>query len=385
MNNVFFYYELNIICLLLLFWIISRAVKDVDKQTGNILFIRTASVAAVILLLDVTLAFLAGKPGTGVYIMMNAMAVIRYSLSGVFVLQWFSYTLCVAGHRKVSTGTRFLYSVPAFFLIAGSVVSPWMNVFFTIQPGLNIRTRDSFYFVHRLIVFLYYFSASVIAALSLTKSQNTVERSRLFTIITFIIIPLCSGFADMAVPVSENGVIAGTVSLLFVFSDIQILQISTDGLTGLNNRRQFDEYVETRLRNANARRKQYLFMMDVDRFKLINDTYGHPEGDNALVAVADILRGVFGSQDAFLARFGGDEFIAICGCADDEEAEHIRQRIYDAFTVRNTGADVMYQLMVSAGYASYGEEGKTAGLELIKRADQSLYAEKEAHHAKRVN
>src|SRR5574344_1004442 len=176
MNNVFFYYELNIICLLLLFWIISRAVKDVDKQTGNILFIRTASVAAVILLLDVTLAFLAGKPGTGVYIMMNAMAVIRYSLSGVFVLQWFSYTLCVAGHRKVSTVTRFLYSVPAFFLIAGSAVSPWMNVFFTIQPGLNIRTRDSFYFVHRLIVFLYYFSASVIAALSLTKSQNTVER-----------------------------------------------------------------------------------------------------------------------------------------------------------------------------------------------------------------
>jgi len=86
----------------------------------------------------------------------------------------------------------------------------------------------------------------------------------------------------------------------------------TDALTGLLNRRAFDHAMSVALeRSRLERRPTAVLMIDVDRFKAYNDTYGHPAGDARLKAIADCLRRTMNRPQDVLARFGGEEFVVL--------------------------------------------------------------------------
>lgn len=90
-----------------------------------------------------------------------------------------------------------------------------------------------------------------------------------------------------------------------VFVKVQNRQIATDALTGLNNRHQFNRQLARMLRRADRSVGFSLIIIDIDRFKAINDTYGHVCGDGAIIQVAEILKESSKQMDVFLARFGG--------------------------------------------------------------------------------
>ena len=120
------------------------------------------------------------------------------------------------------------------------------------------------------------------------------------------------------------------LAVLFIYLNAQNRQITTDGLTGLNNRREFDAHLQRKIELC-PEHEWGLLMIDVDDFKRINDELGHAVGDEALWHTADILRGVFGKDPVFLARYGGDEFVLIYSGMSEEEtyrwAEHLKQMI----------------------------------------------------------
>src|SRR5687768_12649372 len=90
-----------------------------------------------------------------------------------------------------------------------------------------------------------------------------------------------------------------------------------DDLTGLNNRRGFTALAEQQIRMARRQKLAYLLIfIDLDKLKEINDTFGHAEGNRALLEAADVLRGSLRQSD-ILARFGGDEFGALCVCGGE--------------------------------------------------------------------
>lgn len=152
-------------------------------------------------------------------------------------------------------------------------------------------------------------------------------------------------------------------------------QATTDPLTGLANRRCFDEALSAALGEV-ASVPLALVIIDVDHFKSVNDTHGHHLGDDVLRLLAATLPQAIGT-DALAARFGGEEFCVILRGAGLPEAaraaEDIRLRIAAAsLALRQTGQRLSVTASLGLAVASAGE---TAG-QLIERADAALYEAK---------
>ena len=152
----------------------------------------------------------------------------------------------------------------------------------------------------------------------------------------------------------------------------------TDGLTGLANRKSFDEQIGRLCRES--RRDGLIFslvMIDIDHFKAFNDTYGHQVGDQVLRLVALTLVNEVKGQD-MTARYGGEEFVIILPStnvnAAQAVADNLRKAVENKEVLNRTTGDNLGQITVSLGVAQfYGNE--TAD-ELIRRADKALYASK---------
>jgi diguanylate cyclase (GGDEF)-like protein len=164
-----------------------------------------------------------------------------------------------------------------------------------------------------------------------------------------------------------------------IISAGQLEQLRTladqDPLTGLPNRRAFMRDLEEEVQRAyRYGHPLTLVIGDVDHFKLINDTQGHPAGDRALIEVAETLRaGLRTSDGAF--RLGGDEFALLLPETTHEEAKAVVRRLDVAF--RATAPEALADLRVSCGFATAPGAGVDAEA-LIKAADASLYAVKRA-------
>ena len=150
----------------------------------------------------------------------------------------------------------------------------------------------------------------------------------------------------------------------------------TDALTGLHNRRYLNERLEEECAKSDRYGHELCFMMvDLDHFKGVNDRFGHPVGDRALIQLAKILSAAVRSTD-MVARFGGEEFcIVLTGTPEEmafETADRIRKMVEDeVFLPEADDRDVT----MSAGVASYRKVG--GGMEnLLKVADDALYEAK---------
>ena len=160
------------------------------------------------------------------------------------------------------------------------------------------------------------------------------------------------------------------------------LLATTDGLTGLTNRRAFDAALETEVaRSRRDRTPLSLMMIDVDRFKAYNDIYGHLAGDAVLKRVAKSLKDTLKRPADVAARYGGEEFVAILpGTGEDGAffiADEFREALHAA-GMPHTGGDKGY-VTASVGVATFTEaNGAENGTELVRRADEALYTAKEA-------
>jgi diguanylate cyclase (GGDEF)-like protein/PAS domain S-box-containing protein len=149
-----------------------------------------------------------------------------------------------------------------------------------------------------------------------------------------------------------------------------------DELTGLYNRRGFVTLAEQQLKMANRmRRKMVLLFADFDGLKQINDAFGHPEGDRALIEVAHIFRETFRESD-IMARLGGDEFVVLAVETDRASAEVLATRLRESLEARNAKADRRYKLSLSVGVARYDPEHPCSMDELLVRADRVMYERK---------
>ena len=189
--------------------------------------------------------------------------------------------------------------------------------------------------------------------------------------------PLCFLAALLLSPVSGPIpviCVCVTLGLLCLFLGNTMQQISTDKLTQVNNRQNLLGYLDYKLKNHDE--ALYLLMMDVDSFKTINDSFGHLEGDKALVCVSAALKKACAScrRRPYIARYGGDEFIILLE-GSEEEARRLAADVNRILAENNPGTD-RYRLHLSVGLAC-GEQGMASG-DLIARADEELYKIKKA-------
>ena len=158
--------------------------------------------------------------------------------------------------------------------------------------------------------------------------------------------------------------------------------VHIDALTGIGNRRFFDESMSAELRAASrAGASLGIVMLDIDQFKQFNDLYGHPAGDSCLQAVAGVLKSVCRRPRDLVARYGGEELVAILPDTDEAGAirigREILQRIRDLQIPHdhNFGRGLV---TLSGGVCSGYPKDKDSPAQLIRQADQALYAAKNA-------
>jgi len=153
-----------------------------------------------------------------------------------------------------------------------------------------------------------------------------------------------------------------------------------DTLTGIPNRRYFYQYVNNAITAAtSSKKKLVLFYFDIDKFKHINDHYGHAAGDELLKAFATRMSDRV-QDDDLAARLSGDEFAALVNLSNGS-LEFYEQRLRSICESPFNLGGIEHQVGMSLGYAAYLDDGKSLD-ELLRAADERMYKDKSLRKAK---
>jgi diguanylate cyclase (GGDEF)-like protein len=155
-------------------------------------------------------------------------------------------------------------------------------------------------------------------------------------------------------------------------------QAGQDSLTGLKNRRRFEEDLRSEMaRSRRMNRTGALLMLDLDYFKRVNDSLGHQAGDRVIKEIAAVLRRRARETDV-LARLGGDEFAIVLPRCDAEEARVVAEAIATAIREHAPAQDGGPAVTASVGIAMFGVDPRTSFESVILEADTAMYAAKDA-------
>ncbi|MDQ1363341.1 MAG: Diguanylate cyclase response regulator [Pseudomonadota bacterium] len=154
-----------------------------------------------------------------------------------------------------------------------------------------------------------------------------------------------------------------------------------DGLTGIANRRHFDETINDELEKAASRQSALsLILIDIDYFKRFNDSYGHQGGDDCLIRVAKTLSSGCKNAEDLAARYGGEEFVILLPDTNEDQAHAVAERMRKAVQdlgIEHKASDVTSCVTLSMGIAALLPGEKLTAQQLIERTDKALYKAKE--------
>ena len=185
-----------------------------------------------------------------------------------------------------------------------------------------------------------------------------------------------SGILNVVRDVSERKL--AEQRLQEAYNAVEALAV-TDSLTGLANRRRFDQYLSAEWRRSMRDHQPLsLLMLDVDKFKAYNDTYGHQRGDSCLKQIAEACMDVVSRPGDLVARFGGEEFVVVLPNTESEGAIQVGNEICEALRSRRLphSGNVLGIVTISAGCATVIPKFGKHAPDLVEMADKALYKAK---------
>lgn len=371
------YIEVNLLCLLIIMLVLIKVRMGNDLRNRQFWFSAVLLANILASLLDilwvlVNLGSLQVAPFGSFCI--NAAYYLMASL-GSFC--WFIYSERVQNSRIVSTRRGMvLCALPLAVSLILVLSSYWTGWALSIdaQGGYH---RGDLYIVQFLIVYGYGLVTATHALINAFKKENFAVRSQYLSLTYFAILPLLFITLQAFNPNVPLTCVGVAVALLWVYLDMQEQKISLDPLTQLNNRTELAKYVAHRMRHHDTSQTLCLYIVDIDHFKAINDTYGHVEGDRALQRVAEALRHCCTEGSCFVARYGGDEFVMVRESAHACDASEANDRLNTEIARIGKREQAGYAMQVSVGAASYSDKILTLQ-DFIHEADKELYRVKAA-------
>ncbi len=379
----FYFVEANALSIMLGCWLALMVKKEGTLRASNQIFFRMAICTTAVLALEASCSLVNGRAENSFYFSNIILNAIRLVLAAYASYTWLLYTLhFLRPKQSLPQRLRHLMFIPfviVSFFVLGSIFTRWI---FYVDKYTNLYTRGKFCFIHMIATYGYLGSASCFALFKTIKCRRSNKMCCTY-ILVFVMVPIVSGIITTINPYFNIVWIFILISLFVLFTQVQFSQIVRDGLTGVNNRNSFDNYIYS-ISDGKAF-SSCLFMIDINFFKDINDTYGHPEGDQALEQTAKILSQIFKEENCMIARYGGDEFAVLILSPDPMQkvsvnAEALRLALYKAFAEYNSSSGKPYELTISAGYSFMMGRDEAAAQELIKSSDTDLYREKQRIH-----
>jgi diguanylate cyclase (GGDEF)-like protein len=298
---------------------------------------------------------------------------INYIITPLPLILWCIYTnYQVFQNKKRIRKIIFTLSFPMIINALSVVISPFTGLVFYFD-NKNIYHRGPFFIILAATCYFYIFYSFIFVILN----KKRIESYKFLPMLMFPIPILIGGILQndfLGLSTIWSG---STISILILFFSIQDSRLGTDYLTGLYNRRQLDNYLNGKTNNSYIENLFAGIMIDVDKFKLINDLYGHQIGDEALVAVSKLLKKCFPKND-FIARYAGDEFVVILDIKKPKELNTSIERLKDILKSFNSKSIKPYELSLSVGYAVYDNKSGMTSDYFIKKLDSLMYRDKKS-------
>ena len=325
---------------------------------------------------------LIGSPiGNTIDISVNMMLNLLYfTVNVVFGYIWCLYVIyrMFGSPRRVRRYAKIICA-PVVVALVSIWTTPFTGWVFSISDQ-NVYTRESLWIIPAVATIAY-----VVFGIGYVYSNKKKINKYMIMPIALIMTPIFVGmFVQWLLPGTAIIAMVITISLVGFYATTQSESAYIDRLSGVYNRRYLDDYLTGLNENEKYRKSGKTItgvMLDMDKFKQINDNFGHHVGDDAIAQVGSILRDNLGKMN-FAARYGGDEFIIITPMLDNDSIEVLMKKLTDVANERNASGDYPYELSFSYGYAQFtvGKEKDSDGF--MKRMDDNMYEYKVAKKAR---
>jgi|GEM_PF-2618919 len=377
-NFIFVYLEINIICAILGIIIFFMVSSDMANNREVFAFRCLIGVYVIMLLIDcftqLTYRHIIACPEIPL-----AIVYALYTAGfGAMAFYWFRF-LEYRIDPNASYSRRFwiLMALPLAVLTVfslGSVKFGW--IFFINDEG--IFQRGPFFALQMIVSYMYFLVSAIHAMIEASRESSPIRKRQLLIVASYVIIPATGAMMQL---IFSTGlpVVGPSISICMVFMMITIQrgQSNLDALTGLDNRRSLDAYLEARIERASDAHPFYLYVIDANGLKTINDTYGHSEGDTALKLIAEKLRSRSIPYERFASRYGGDEFVV---AVDYEPEGSFRPEDYpravnEELEEASRSRQLKYPVSVTAGWTTCTSDSQNPKT-LLREADEDLYRQK---------
>lgn len=378
MSSYFIYYtEASIVCFVIFAIMLVWDLFSVDKQEKQIKYDRVLIAFMLYFVSDALwAAVISGMlPRTKFTVLTTNFA--NCVLMAAITYTWLRYVMAV--EQVPNRDARFTRAA----IVSPFVVSTLVLVFlYLLKPGMLLSDDLMLQPLYNALLIVVPI-INIVAVLGYTMKraisvESLVERKNHLLVGLFPLMVVLGGlFQVLVLPETPIFCFSSTILMLIFYIASMKTQISIDPLTKLNNRGELLHYTAQKSNLYHEGRLTIVIMFDINDFKLINDTYGHAEGDRALVLAADSFREVIKKRSTpiFIARYGGDEFILVAHPADEREVETLIDEIRGRIEARCRTENTPYTLTISAGYAVLSGEGDTFQ-KCMQRADEKLYEDK---------
>lgn len=369
-----YYIQINLLCLILLTGVRYIMSGKHDFLPAKALaFNRMIFCCMAMCVSDMFAWVLNGAAFPGARVILEAANIIYYSSVTWTCFTWLIYVRVnllslTYDHKRWMK----IAAIPLLIMTLIIVTNPLTHLLYRIDENANYE-RGNAVFLHWIISWGYLIAATLRTFSALRKAKTKPEKLQILPMLWFIVMPVIAAVAQMifyGVTTMQCGV---TLSAIMISANVIHEQIATDPLTGLNNRRSLDNYIAVKLEKPD--RLYSVILIDIDKFKSINDILGHAMGDIALKRISSILKEACGISriPLFLCRYGGDEFVLCATDLDDGMLDSFFRIMNELLETSNAGVPEEQRLTLSIGKA----EGrctteKQVGL-LIQRADSSMY------------
>lgn len=384
LDYTFFYVEANIVCIIIFGMMLIREMGSVGIQTKQMIFVNItishmlyfiSDIAWVLILADIipyTRFAVAAANYTN--------ALLLCTITGL----WFVYV-------EISQGEQYILSFKTrMYTLVAAVLDPVILLaLLIIVPG-SIVTEDKkltplYYILFLSVPAMYVCISAARSAGRAFKKENYAVRTQYLMCAFYPVILTIFGIWQTLWSGAPIFCFGCAIMMLYVYIISLNDQVSIDELTRLNNRTQLKRFVSSEALKQNTdKMTHFVLMIDLNKFKQINDQYGHVEGDNALKRTADALKLSCADNPykTFIARYGGDEFIIIAKTDNEDLIKELSSRIKSTLIRLNDEAGAKYELSACVGYACYNGELDTYQVALAE-ADEALYKEKAERGAMR--
>jgi len=295
---------------------------------------------------------------------------------------WFRFIeakLDIADHSKLVNTLNFMPLLIIILLISTSMFT--RLIYYYDDDGSYARGPLYFILIFVGLFYLAYAAIHIIKRIFATHSPSV--RKEYMYLLSFAFLPILAGLIDLAVPHLPVMELALLISIVLFYIAFQDKLIYVDALTGMNNRRVADKYLRTHLGLAAPDNPLYFFLADCDDFKIINDKYGHLEGDRALKIIGSELEKLSIRFNCYVARWGGDEFVLIARKNGIPEPEVLIRMFTNNLNNRVKEEGLPYEIPISVGYIPC-DDSKASTIDIFGQAERLMYKAKEINKQARA-